>query len=59
MYSFFEISLGALNLMSIMIGMILGLSTGAFNRYRAWWVVVAYLVMVSFNYAIKSGAVKF
>lgn len=55
---FFEISLSSLNLMSIMIGMVLGLSTGAFNRYRAWWLVVLYLTFVALNYAMKAGMIK-
>lgn len=55
MYSFFEISFQAVNLLSIMIGMVIGLSTGAFNRYRAWWLVVLYLVFVCLYYAMKAG----
>jgi predicted Na+-dependent transporter len=56
MFNFFEISIEAINLLSIMIGMGIGLSTGAFNRYRAWWLVVLYLVFVCLHYALKAGA---
>lgn len=58
MLSFFEISLETINLLSIMIGMVIGLSTGAFNRYRAWWLVVLYFVSVSIYFAFRSGAIK-
>jgi hypothetical protein len=56
--SFFEISLNTINLFSIMIGIIFGLSTSAFNRYRSWWIVVGYLGMLAGWYAIKAGALK-
>lgn len=52
----FTISLGTLNLFSFIIGMIFGLSTGAFSRYRTWWIVVAYFMVVALFYALKSGA---
>lgn len=55
---FFLISLNTMNLFSIIIGIIIGLSTGAFNRYRTWWIVVLYFGCVSLWYAIKSGALK-
>lgn len=56
--NFFEISFNTINLFSIMIGMIFGLSTGVFCRYRSWWVVVGYFAMLSGWYAIKAGALK-
>ena len=49
--TFFAISFATLNLFSFFIGMIVGLSTGAFNRYRAWWWVVAYFAIVALYYA--------
>lgn len=52
----FTISFNTLNLFSFIMGMIFGLSTGAFNRYRTWWLVVMYFMGVAGFYAIKSGA---
>lgn len=54
--TFFAISFATLNLFSFFIGMIVGLSTGAFNRYRAWWWVVAYFAIVALYYAYVAGA---
>ena len=54
--NFFEISFGALNLLSFILGAMYGLSTSAFNRYRQWWLVVIYFVCVAGFYALKSGA---
>lgn len=54
--AFFDISLYSLNLFSFILGVIFGLSNGAFNRYRTWWIVVVYFAVVAAYYALKSGA---
>lgn len=55
-YNFFNIGIYTMNLFSFILGMAFGLSTGAFNRYRSWWIVVAYFAMVAGFYAVKAGA---
>lgn len=54
--NFFDISFVSLNLFSFMLGGIWGLSTGAFNRFRNWWVIVAYFAGVALYFAFKAGA---
>lgn len=54
-YNFFAISVYTMNLFSLMLGIAIGLSTGAFSRYRTWWIVCVYLCGVAGYYAIKAG----
>ena len=56
--TFFQISFNSLNLFSFILGGIWGLSTGAFNRHRNWWVIVLYFVFVAFYYAHSAGLIK-
>jgi len=53
----FAISLGSMNLFSFVLGAIWGLSTGAFSRYRSWWWVVGYFMLVAGWYALKAKGV--
>jgi hypothetical protein len=54
--NFFIISFTTMNLFSIIIGVMIGLCTGAFERHHTWLGVVAYFIMVAFYYAIMGGA---
>ena len=54
--NFFIISIPTLNLFSFILGGMWGLSTGAFNRYRAWWWIVGYFMLVAGYYALAAGA---
>ncbi len=59
LYNFLAISLYTVNLFSIIIGMIIGLSNGFF-RFRFWWIVVIYFALVAMFFAyyeeIKTAA---
>lgn len=52
----FMISFKTLNIFSFILGMMAGLSTGAFDRHKPWLVVVAYFMGVAGYYALISGA---
>lgn len=56
--TFFNIGIETLNLFSIVLGAIFGLSTGVFNRFYQWWLVVGYFAAVSFYYYLQSGVIK-
>jgi hypothetical protein len=56
--TFFHISVESLNLFSMVLGVIFGLSTGIFNRFYQWWLVVGYFAAVAFYFYIQSGALK-
>lgn len=53
--NFFDISFQSLNLLSFVLGGIWGLSTPVFNRYRSWWWIVGYFVIVAIYYAAMAG----
>jgi|APFre7841882654_1041346.scaffolds.fasta_scaffold75283_1 hypothetical protein len=53
---FFTISIDHLNLFSIVLGAIWGLSTSMWKRYHQWWWVVGYFVIVSLYFANEAGA---
>jgi len=56
-YNWFLISIESLNLFSFVLGAMYGLSTSAFNRYKQWWNVAGYFVLVALYFAFKSGSI--
>ena len=54
--NFFSIGFEHLNLFSIVLGAIWGLSTSMWKRYHQWWWVVGYFVMVALYFANEAGA---
>jgi len=54
-YNWFIISIETLNLFSFVLGGMWGLSTSCFNRYRNWWVIAIYFILVAIYFAAESG----
>jgi hypothetical protein len=52
---FFTISVSHLNLFSMVLGAIWGLSTSVWRRYHQWWWIVGYFIIVALYYANQSG----
>ena len=53
--NFFNIGLGSLNLFSVVLGAMWGLSTGIY-KHRQWIWIVGYFVIVALYFAFTSGA---
>ena len=53
---FLTISPSHLNLFSMVLGAIWGLSTSMWRRYKQWWWIVGYFIIVAIYYANMAGA---